>query len=284
MKDLEGKVAVVTGAASGIGLALSKRFAAEGMKVVMADIEAGALERAVKELPSGAEAITVVTDVSDAAQMDALGARTLAAFGAVHVVCNNAGVGGGGRTWTMTTKDWQWVLGVNLWGVIHGVRVFAPLLVKQNEGHIVNTASMAGTFSAPSIGAYNVSKHGVVTLSETLFHELRAERSEVGVSVLCPGFVATKIHESDRNRPSDLKEPRVAVSEAEQRTQQARQQQAAAMIAAGQSPDRVADEVLNAIRERRFYIFTHPEMLPLVEQRMRNLLAGKDPSPPFGQR
>lgn len=277
MNELENKVAVVTGAASGIGLALSKAFAERGMKVVMADIEAQALEGAVAQLPVGADALAVVTDVSDAAAMDALAARTLERFGVVHVLCNNAGVGGGGRAWTLTTKDWEWVLGVNLWGVIHGIRVFAPLLVAQNEGHIVNTASVAGLISAPGLGPYNVSKHAVVTLSETLFLELRAERSEVGVSVLCPGFVNTRIHESERNRPAALRQAQARADDPLRRAQ------VAAVIAAGQSPDRVAGEVVTAIRERKFYVLTHPEMTPLVEQRMRSLIAGEDPSSPFGR-
>jgi NAD(P)-dependent dehydrogenase (short-subunit alcohol dehydrogenase family) len=286
MKELKGKVAVVTGAASGIGLALCKQFAAEGMRLVMADIEAQALERARAELPAGTEALTVVTDVADAAQMDALADKTIERFGAVHVVCNNAGVGAGGAPIrTTSVKDWQWVLGVNLWGVIHGVRVFAPHLVKQNEGHIVNTASMAGLISAPGLGAYNVSKHGVVTLSETLWSELRGEGSEVSVSVLCPGFVNTRIHESERNRPSGLQEAASAPSsEEELKAAEARRAQGAALIAAGQPPERVAAEVVAAIRERRFYILTHPEMRPLIEQRMRDVLDGRDPSLVLGRR
>jgi NADP-dependent 3-hydroxy acid dehydrogenase YdfG len=180
MQQLKGKVAVVTGAASGIGLAMAKRFAAEGMKLAMVDIEARALEKATSELPTNTEAATFVTDVASAEQMDALGKAVIARFGAVHVVCNNAGVSSGSRTWKASVKEWEWVLGVNLFGVIHGIRVFGPLLLAQNEGHIVNTASVAGLLSPPGMGPYNVSKHAVVTLSETLFHELKIERARSG--------------------------------------------------------------------------------------------------------
>jgi len=280
MQDVKGKVAVVTGAASGIGLAMSKRFAAEGMKVVLADIEAAALERARLEMPNGAETLCVVTDVSSAEQMDALAARTLEHFGAVHVVCNNAGVSLGSRTWKTSIHDWQWLLGVNLWGVIHGIRVFAPLLIAQNEGHIVNTASVAGLFSVPGSGAYNVSKQAVVALSETLTFELELQKSAVCVSVLCPGFVKTHIHEAERNRPQSLRDPSSVRSETQHRGAQERKDQLAAWVAAGQEPDVIAEHVLSAIREQRFYILTHPEILPLFEERARRLLEGKNPRAP----
>jgi len=284
MKNLSGKVAVVTGAASGIGLAFCKRFAAEGMKLVMVDIEGAALERAIAELPSGTEVLSSVTDVSSAEQMDALAARCFERFGTVHVVCNNAGVGGGGGpTWALSTHDWQWVLGVNLWGVIHGIRAFVPKLVAQNEGYVVNTASVAGLTSHPGIGPYNVSKHGVVTLSETLLNELRMAKSAVGVSVLCPGFVSTRIHESDRNRPDALKEVGRTLTDAQRKQTADGQAMIAALIAGGQAPDLIADKTLAAIREQRFYILTHPEMNPLIAQRHQNIAEGKDPPSPFGQ-
>jgi NAD(P)-dependent dehydrogenase (short-subunit alcohol dehydrogenase family) len=279
MQDFKGKVALVTGAASGIGLALAKRFAAEGMKLVLVDIEQAALERAAAELASGTEVLTSVTDVASAEQMDALGAKTFERFGTLHVLCNNAGVGGGGGAlWDLSTLDWQWVLGVNLWGVIHGVRVFGPKLVAQNEGYILNTASVAGLTSNAGLGPYNVSKHGVVTLSETLFAELKMRNSAVAVSVLCPAFVATKIHDSDRNRPTDLKNPPKSISP--ERLAQVKQGRdlIAGLVAAGQAPEAIADKVLSAMRERRFYILTHPEMAPLIEQRIKNVLAGNDPT------
>jgi NAD(P)-dependent dehydrogenase (short-subunit alcohol dehydrogenase family) len=279
MQDFKDKVAVVTGAASGIGLALAKRFAAEGMKLVLVDIEHAALEQAVAQLPAGTEVMTSITDVSNAEQMDALAQTTLERFGTLHVLCNNAGVGGGGGAiWELSTLDWQWVLGVNLWGVIHGVRVFGKHLVAQNEGYIVNTASVAGLTSNAGLGPYNVSKHGVVTYSETLFAELKARKSAVGVSVLCPAFVATKIHDSDRNRPVDLKNPPKSLSP--ERLAQVKQgrDMIASLVAAGQSPDAIADKVLSAMGERRFYILTHPEMAPLIEQRIKNVLSGADPT------
>lgn len=284
MKDLSGKVAVVTGAASGIGLAFSKRFAAEGMKLVMVDIEEAALERAIAQLPRGTEVLSSVTDVSSAEQMDALAARCFERFSTVHVICNNAGVGGGGGPcWALSTRDWQWVLGVNLWGVIHGIRVFVPKLIAQNEGYVVNTASVAGLTSHPGLAPYNVSKHSVVTLSETLFSELRMAKSAVGVSVLCPAFVSTRIHESDRNRPSELKNVAKALTEAQRKEVVERQALIANLIAAGQAPAEIAEKTLAAIREKRFYILTHPEMTPLIAHRHTNILEGKDPLPPLGQ-
>jgi NAD(P)-dependent dehydrogenase (short-subunit alcohol dehydrogenase family) len=279
MQDFKDKVAVVTGAASGIGLALAKRFASEGAKLVLVDIEQAALEQAAAQLPSGTEVMTSITDVSNAEQMDALAHETFERFGTLHVLCNNAGVGGGnGPIWELSTRDWQWVLGVNLWGVIHGVRVFGKRLVEQNEGYIINTASVAGLTSNARLGPYNVSKHGVVTYSETLFAELKARASAVGVSVLCPAFVATKIHESERNRPADLKN--AAKSLSPERLAQIKQGRdlIASLVAAGQAPDAIADKVLSAVRERKFYILTHPEMAPLIEQRIKNVLTGADPT------
>ena len=194
MDDLQGKVAVITGGASGIGRAVAGRAAAEGMKVVLGDIEEGPLKEAVGDLTSsGAEALGVVTDVSDGASVEALRDQALDRFGAVHLVHNNAGIGLGGPIWEVSEEDWRWILGVNLWGVIHGVRTFTPLLVEQGEGHIVNTASIAGFIAAPFLGPYNATKQAVVAISETLFKDLQAVASPVGVSVLCPGFVQTRI-------------------------------------------------------------------------------------------
>jgi len=278
MQDYKDKVAVVTGAASGIGLSLAKRFAAEGMKLVMVDIEQAALERAIAELPAGTEVLSSITDVSNPAKMDALAAKTFERFGTLHVLCNNAGVGGtSGSVWQLSTSDWQWVMGVNLWGVIHGMRVFGPKLVEQNEGYVVNTASLAGLTSPAGMGPYNVTKHAVVTLSETLFAELKAAGSEVGVSVLCPAFVNTKIHESDRNRPSALKNAPKELSESRLRAATQMRSFVADLVAAGRKPEEIADKTLAAMRERRFYILTHPEMMPLIEQRLTNLVTGKNP-------
>lgn len=271
MEELAGKVAVVTGAASGIGLALSRALSAEGMKVVLADIEDAALDAAVAGFPDGAEVLAVHCDVSDPAAVDALRDAAVERFGTVHVVANNAGVSTGGPVWSHTPEDWEWVLGVNLYGVVNGVRSFAPLLIEQGEGHIVNTASMAGLSSPPFMGVYNVSQHAVVTLSETLFGDLALAGAEgVGVSVLCPGWVQTRIHEAARNRPDAPEEDPdgAAAGFAEV---------AAALIASGLEPDDVAQLVVDAIRTRRFYILTHPEWKPMISGRVEHILSESDP-------
>lgn len=274
MQDLHGKVAVVTGGASGIGNALARRFASEGARVVIGDVEAAALERAVSELrASGADIEGVVTDVTDPAQMQALGDAAVTAFGGVHVFCNNAGVGGGGLSWEMPLSTWEWVIGVNLWGVIHGVRTFVPLLMQQTEAHIVNTASVAGLVAAPFMGPYNASKHAVVAISETLHHELAMSAPQVKVSVLCPGWVNTKIAESARNRPEHLKDG--AAPDAD----------AAALLRGfleqGMPPDEVASKVLDAMREERFWILTHDEegdvWVDGVNRRLRSLETRTNP-------
>ncbi len=204
MEILQGRTAVVTGAASGMGRAFCNRFAAAGMRIVAADIEQAALDAAVAELRAGgAEAIGVRGDVARAEDHEALLAAALDAFGAVNVVCLNAGVSGAnGLSWTLSAEDWRWTLDVNLWGVIHGIRTFVPHLLTHGDGHVVTTASIAGHVSSPFGAPYNVSKHGVVTLAETLFHELRKQGSSIGVTCLCPGFVSTNIMDSARNRPA----------------------------------------------------------------------------------
>jgi NAD(P)-dependent dehydrogenase (short-subunit alcohol dehydrogenase family) len=278
VQDLKGKVAVVTGAASGIGNAVATRLAGEGMKLVLADIEEGPLADAEKKLADdGASVLAVPTDVTKADQMDALAEKTFATFGTAHVVHNNAGVATGGPMWTLTEADWQWVLGVNLWGVIHGVRVFVPRLVEQGEGHVVNTASMAGLTSAPMMGPYNVSKHGVVTLSETLAAELALHGSPVKVSVLCPGWVNTRINEADRNRPPELQPPDGADTSMAEMGRQLLD----GLLKSGLQPSEVASRVLDAIREERFYILTHPEMTPMIQQRMEDIVQGRNPAPNF---
>src|SRR5947209_2473318 len=278
MQDLKGKVAVVTGAASGIGNAVATRLAEEGMKVVLADVEEGPLADAEKKLAdAGATVLAVPTDVTKGDQVDALAARTFETFGTAHVVHNNAGVATGGPMWTLTEADWQWVLGVNLWGVIHGVRVFVPRLVEQGEGHVVNTASIAGLTSAPMMGPYNVSKHGVVTLSETLAAELALHGSSVKVSVLCPGWVNTRIHEADRNRPAELARP----ADADNSMMEMGRQMLEGLLKSGLQPSEVASKVLDAIREERFYILTHPEMTPMIQHRMEDITEGRNPAPSF---
>jgi len=276
MHTLTGKTAVITGAASGIGLSLARRFGAEGMKLVLADIEPDALATAADALcASGIDVVTQVTDVSKGDQVDELGRVALDAFGAVHLVCNNAGVGGGGLINTLTTADWEWVLGVNLWGVIHGMRVFLPMLLEQGEGHIVNTASVAGLFAAPFMGPYNASKFAVVAISETAHNELAMTGSEVGISVLCPSWVKTRIHESARNRPDDLRNDDADDGATESLVAEAIE----GFIAGGLSPDEVADHVADAVAAKRFYILTHPDSKQMVRQRMAAIL--DDAPPPF---
>ncbi|MAE94224.1 MAG: hypothetical protein CL910_06145 [Deltaproteobacteria bacterium] len=280
MQDLAGKVAVVTGGASGIGYAMATRFAREGMKLVLVDVEGDALAEASGAFEAdGVEVLARQLDVSDAAAMDALAEDALERFGAVHLVCNNAGVGSGGLMWELTTEDWEFAMRPNLWGVIHGVRVFAKHLIAQDEGHIVNTASMAGLVSVPGMAPYNVTKHGVVTLSETLYHELAAVGSKVGVSVLCPGHVNTRIWESDRNRPEELAATAVDLSSEEMREAI---QGFRAMCEASMPAEQVAARVHDAVLDGTFYIHTHENHRLAVEQRMRGILDGKGPATPDG--
>jgi NAD(P)-dependent dehydrogenase (short-subunit alcohol dehydrogenase family) len=248
------------------------------MKVVLADVEETALARVGEALAArGATVRTVPTDVSKAEGVEALAHAALQAFGAVHVLCNNAGVAIAGPAWEMTVADWEWVLGVNLWGVIHGVRVFVPIMLGQDtDCHVVNTASMAGLASAPMMAIYNVAKHGVVTLSETLHHDLAMRGGRIRVSVLCPGWVNTRIHESDRNRPAALgggEDPRLQTAEAAVMRQMLGQ-----MLAAGLSSEHVAGLVVQAIRDERFYVLPHPEWKGLVQTRMEDILAERTPT------
>ena len=275
MEQFEGKVAVVTGAASGIGKALATAFADVGMKIVLADVEAAALEVAAEELRStGADVFAVTADVAQAADVDRIGAAAMDVFGALHVACNNAGVSGGGLSWEIDLETWRWILDVDLWGVIHGVHTFTPLIIASGGGHIVNTASMAGLTSNPGMGPYNVAKHGVVTLSETLSVELQMTHPEVGVSVLCPGWVRTRINESERNRP-DL----VGVEEVEETDAGllAMKEMVNTWIAEGLQPAHVASLVIEAMRENRFYVLTHPEWQGMISDRIDRMLSGANP-------
>lgn len=268
-----GRVAVVTGAASGIGFGLSERFASEGMRVVMADIEEPALAEAAEVLIGrGGEVLPVPTDVSRPEQVDALRDRTLETFGAVHVLCNNAGVAGLGRPlWDLTPGEWAWVLGVNLWGVINGIRSFLPALREQDAAHVVNTASVAGLV-AGILGPYSVTKHGVVALSEALYFQLLQHGAGIGVSVLCPGWVKTRIVDSDRNRPAELGPP----AELEP-TQAAVREVGRQRVESGIEPAEVAAHVVDAIRSGRFYVLTHPEMNDAIRRRAEDVLAGGPP-------
>jgi len=272
-----GRVAVVTGAASGIGLGLSERFAAEGMHVVMADVEESALSKAASALAgNGASVLPVLTDVADRAAVDALRDSAVAAFGAVHVVCNNAGVGGPhGALWECPPGEWDWVLGVNLGGVINGVRAFMPLLLEQDAGHMVNTSSIFGVF-AGTLGPYGVSKHAVAALTETLYFNLKAQGvSHVGVSVLCPGAVRTNFGTSARNRPSWAGPP-VVRGEAEQESAERFDK----LSATGASPAEVAAIVVDGIRARRFYLLTSENRNEAVTRRGEEIVAGGPPEPP----
>jgi NAD(P)-dependent dehydrogenase (short-subunit alcohol dehydrogenase family) len=278
VKEFRDKVAVVTGGASGIGRAMAERFAAEGMKVVLADIERDALAAAEREMKSkGATVLAVPTDVAKGEDVEALAEKTVEAFGGVHVVCNNAGVAASGPCWERTIADWQWVLGVNLWGVIHGIRVFVPIMRAQDsEGHIVNTASHAGLTASPGVATYTASKHAVVALSEVLHQELALAGAKVKVSVLCPMWVSTRVADSDRNRPAELQnDPSQEVTRPEVATLE---EMVRRRIAEGMSPNEVADHVFNAIRDERFYVITHPLTNRLVRTRMEDILEGRNPT------
>lgn len=276
MENFKGKVAVITGGASGIGLALARRAAGEGMRVVLADIEDAALQAAVAQIKAlGAQAIGVRTDVSSAESVEALGKATLDAFGAAHLVFNNAGVGGvRAKAWEATTADWQWVLGVNVWGVIHGVRVFTPILMAQNEPcHIVNTASVAGFLAVGSTSPYAVSKHSVIALTEVLYHDLNEVGAKVGASVLCPAWVATGIWNSQRNRPAELRDR--AETEAERNSRA----QLKTLLEKGKvTPDDVATLTFTGVREGRFYLLPHPRILKDVGTRMQDILELRNPT------
>lgn len=264
---------MVTGAASGIGLALARRFGAEGMRVVLADVEAEPLRAAEAALrDAGVDACAVRTDVARAESVEALARRTLEAFGSVHVVCNNAGVFAGGLSWEVPLADWEWVLGVNLWGVIHGMRSFLPLLhAHGEEAHVVNTASMAGLVTNPFAAPYTVSKHAVVALSETLYHELTLRRSPVGVSVLCPEAVATRIGASERNRDA-------GAARAPETAEQAFVREALTRsVAGGVAPEAMAERVVAAIRDRRFYVLAEDDWRRAAALRCEDVRLGRNP-------
>lgn len=278
MKELRDRVAVVTGAASGIGRAMAERFAAEGMRVVLADIEEQALRDAERAMSSaGAKVLAVRTDVSSLKDVESLAERSVQAFGQVHVVCNNAGVTPpGGFLWERTPADWQWVMGVNLWGVIHGVRAFVPVMLKQGtQGHIVNTASLAGLIATPFMGIYTVTKFAVVALSESLYHELQLAGGRIGVSVLCPAWVDTRLLDSARNRPQHLQN---TGETAPPPGGEGVEQVVRNLLATGMSPESVADEVVKAIQEERLYILTHRDRNEVVRTRMENILSGTNPA------
>ncbi len=281
--NFAGKTAVLTGAGSGFGLECARIGARLGMNLVLVDVQQDALDAAVAEMQAaGAQVLARKVDVSNAAQMEQLAADVLQRFGAPHLVFNNAGVGAGGLVWENSVKDWEWVLGVNLWGVVHGVRLFTPMMLAAAQadpawrGHIVNTASMAGLLDAPNMGIYNVSKHAVVALSETLYQDLSLVTDQVSASVLCPFFVPTGINQSHRNRPGELA--------ADKPTQSQLIGQAMSDKAVGSgkvTAAEVAQKVFDAAAQGQFYIYSHPKALASVQTRMEDIVLGRNPTDPF---
>jgi NAD(P)-dependent dehydrogenase (short-subunit alcohol dehydrogenase family) len=286
MKIFKGRVAVLTGAASGFGFELSRLAAQAGMKVVMADVQADALEAAATQIRAlGAEVLTQRVDVSKADQVQAMADATRATFGVPHLVFNNAGVATGGLLWEHSLADWQWVLGVNLMGVVHGVHSFTAMMLEaaaadpDYEGHIVNTASMAGLLTPPNMGVYNVSKHAVVALTETLYQDLSLVTDQVTASVLCPYFVPTGIHQSERNRPAD------APAAKPTRSQLVAQAMSDKAVTSGKiTAAEVAQYVMDAVAEKRFYIFSHPKALGNVQTRMEDIVMVRNPTDPFKEK
>lgn len=284
MKNFKDKVAVITGGASGFGREFALIGNGLGMKLVLADVQQDALDKTVAELQGlGAQVVGVLCDVRKAEQVQALADTAMQKFGAVHLVFNNAGVGSGGLVWENSIADWEWVLGVNLWGVIHGVRTFTPLMLEcakkdpGYEGHIVNTASMAGLLNAPNMGIYNVSKHAVVSLSETLYQDLQLVKAPIGASVLCPYFVPTGIHRSERNRPDDVKE-----ESGKTLSQIVAQAVSDKAVTSGKvTAAEVAQRTFDAIASGQFYIYSHPQALGNVQTRMEDIVTQRNPSDPF---
>lgn len=281
--DFHNKTAVLTGAGSGFGLECARIGAKLGMNLVLADVQADALERSAAEMrAAGAQVLAMQVDVSKADQVDALAAATRERFGAPHFVFNNAGVGSAGLIWENTLKDWEWVLGVNLMGVVHGVRAFTPMMLEAAAkdsawtGHIVNTASMAGMVNMPNMGIYNVSKHAVVSLTETLYQDLALVSDQVSASVLCPFFVPTGIHQSHRNRPDGM------ADEKPTRSQMIGQAMSEKAVTSGKvTAAEVAQMVFDAIASNRFYVFSHPQSLSSVQTRMEDVMQIRNPSDPF---
>jgi len=279
MKEFSGKVAVITGAAGGLGMALARQAAKRGMKLVLADVDRQALAANVESLRAqGVEAIGIVTDVSVPAQLDALAAATLDAFGAVHLLFNNAGVGAGGFVWENTANDWQWVWGVNVLGVVNGLRAFVPHMLKQGEpAHIVNTASVAGLLAPAMLGLYNATKHAVIGLTETLYNDLKMTGATVQCSVLCPAFFDTGIANSDRTRPPELQNDTAMT--ASQRVSNAQLRKA---VKSGKlNAEQVAEKTFDAIGAGLFYILTHAATKPAIELRLEDIALERNPSDPY---
>lgn len=275
MQELNGRTAVITGAASGIGLAMAHRFGAAGMSLVLGDVEADALDAAVTELSDADHEVAAMQiDVRDLEAIRAFEEFARESFGNVHILCNNAGVGAGGPVSDPENLElWKWTIDINLWGVIYGCKVFMPAMLEHGEEcHVVNTASMAGHASAPMMGPYNISKYGVVALSETMAKEMAMMQTNLGVSVLCPAFVQTKIATSDRNLPADVKDPRQP--DADRAGTQAVVEQ---LVAAGIPTAEVAEAVHDAVVDDEFWILTHPESKPAITERARQIVEGINP-------
>ncbi len=286
ISDFQGKTAVLTGAGSGFGLECARIGAQLGMNLVLVDVQQDALDKARAELEAaGAPVLARQVDVSSAEQMEALALAVQQRFGTPHFVFNNAGVGSNGLIWENSVKDWEWVLGVNVWGVVHGVRLFTPMMLAAAKadpayrGHIVNTASMAGLLNPPNMGIYNVSKHAVVSLTETLYQDLKLVTDQVGASVLCPYFVPTGISQSHRNKPASLADEKLTQS---QLIGQAMSEKA---VSSGKiTAAQVAEMVFHAMRHDQFYIYSHPKALGNAQARFDAIVAGTNPVDPFGER
>jgi NAD(P)-dependent dehydrogenase (short-subunit alcohol dehydrogenase family) len=283
MKTFAGRTALITGAGSGFGLEVSRIAATRKMNVVMADVQQDALDRAAAEIRAlGAAVLAQRVDVAHAAEVEALGEATRERFGAPHFVFNNAGVGAGGLIWENTAADWAWVLGVNVMGVAHGIRVFTPMMLEaaemdpSYEGHIVNTASMAGLLNPPNMGVYNASKHAVVAMSETLYQDLQLVSDQITASVLCPFFVPTGITESQRNRPEALAADKPTRSQLIGKAMNDRAVGSGKVSAAD-----VARFVFDAVAEKRFYIYSHPKSLASVQTRLEDIMQARNPTDPF---
>lgn len=286
LTDFAGRTAVITGAGSGFGLEVARIAMQRGMNLVLVDVQPDALERTRAEAEAAGVAVLARrVDVADVAQMEALAEAVQVRFGAPHFVFNNAGVAAGGLVWENTVADWQWVLGVNLWGVIHGVRLFVPRMLAAAQadpawrGHVVNTASMAGLLTPPNMGVYNVSKHAVVALTETLYQDLRLVTDQIGASVLCPYFVPTGIARSERNRPAAL------AAGAATRSQLIGQAMSEKAVSSGKvTAAEVAQKVFEAVEQDRFYVYSHPHALAPVAQRLQAIVEGRNPPDPFAER
>jgi NAD(P)-dependent dehydrogenase (short-subunit alcohol dehydrogenase family) len=287
MKNFKGRTAVITGAASGFGLEASRIAAGLGMNIVMADVQQDALDKAVAEIGAlGAQVLPFRLDVSKAAEVEALGAATFKRFGAPHFVFNNAGVGAGGLIWETTLKDWEWIVGVNLMGVAHGIRVFTPMMLEAAaknpgyEGHITNTASMAGLLNAPNMGVYNATKSAVVAMSETLYQDLKLVTGQISASVLCPFFVPTGITQSQRNRPAEMRDDHKPT-----KSQLIGQAMSDKAVSSGKvTAAQVAQLVFDAIAEQRFYVYSHPKSLASVQVRMEDVMIPRNPTDPFAHK